>query len=277
MMIARTIEFDVTVDGITPQGEQFGGLQGEHKATELVFNFSQELIEKTVGVYDGDALIITLQCTDGAGGYHEYEIANNDYGTTKKFDIPREITQAGGIASFCLVWSDVFWEGDNNEKAKSETIIYSFPFKLRFKDTLTVGTPSQQEFLKDGASILATAQQYTEETRILKDETQLLLNNASDVLDSLDNSIVEAQEEKTSLQDLMVNSKTVNMALQKNNTFAQQNREILEPLIEEAELKQESLQNLLGNSDTVLEELNNIEEALDTIIEIQNSLIGGNE
>lgn len=261
MMKARTIEFDVTVDGITPQGEQFGGLQGEHKATELVFNISQELAEITEEVYDGDALIVTLQCTDGAGGYHEYEIANNDYGTTKKFDIPREITQAGGIASFCLVWSDVFWYGENNEKAQSETIIYSFPFKLRFKDTLTVGTPSQQEFFKDGASILESAKQYTEETRILKEETQILVENANNTLNDLNNSIVESQETTSALNDKIILGRATAQALQRNNTFAEQ--------------RIEDIENILGNTDTVLEELNNIEEALDRIIAIQESYIGG--
>ena len=260
-MIARTIEFDVTVDGITPQGEQFGGLQGEHKATELLFNISQELAEITAGSFDGDALIITLQCTDGAGGYHEYEIATNDYGTTKKFEIPREITQAGGIASFCLAWSDVVWEDDNDEKAKSKTIIFSFPFKLRFKDTLTVGTPSQQEFLEDGASILEGAKQYTEETRILKEETQTLVENANESL--------------TALEDTTSKAWTYDTQLKRTNKEAQSNIKTLNETIEKAEDAEDSLEAILGNTNTVIEGLNNIEAALDEIIALQEHFIGG--
>ena len=333
-MIARTIEYKVNIDGISPKEEQFGGMQGDHNVTSLYFEIQPS-------IFDNFAGHITIQITDGAGGYHEYEILPEQQGEVS-FLIPKAVTNAGGIANCCLVFTNT--KTVNNEIVSSE-ILYSFPFKLRFKDTLTVGTPSQQEFLEDGASILANAEKHAQDTLKYRTETENLIMDADstltileqttedakdvelqlrqtkveasdidyalhqkikianttnqfltktidsaenieielgnkvvdansiykslnaktsqseELLVSLDNSIAEGQELKTQLQTATTHARANAQTLSRENKFAEDNIETLE--------------SLLGNTNTVLEQLNNIDEALDQIIAIQQSYIGG--
>ena len=272
MQIARTINYHVDIDEITPQGEQFGGMQGEHESTELVFHLTDLLIDVVYREDYSESIFCSLQATDGAGGYHEYELLLTQ--SSLSFLIPSSITRAGGIANFCLVFRETKTQNDEIINSK---ILYSFPFKLRFKDTLTVGTPSQEEFLEDGASILEGAKKYAQDALEYRNETENLITNANNVLSDLEGGIVEAQEEKAFLQTASINAITIAQTLKSANKQAEFNLSSLNSLNEEADENELALKELLGNTDTVLEELNNIEEALDTIIEIQNSLIGGNE
>ena len=111
------------------------------------------------------------------------------------------------------------------------------------------------------ASILESAKQYTEETRILKEETQTLVENANEVLSTLEDTTSKAW--------------TYDIQLKRTNKEAQSNIETLNETIEEAEDAETKLNNILGNTNTVLEELNNIEAALDEIIALQEYFIGG--
>lgn len=124
----RTINYTVTKTGITPEDTQEGGVQGEHKATALVFAIEAALWnEITANVPDGHTICYRVDVSDGSGGFYASELLTPDSTSkTVTFPIPREITQAGGVAQFFLVVSDV--DSSNHE---SRTL-YSFPARVRF-------------------------------------------------------------------------------------------------------------------------------------------------
>jgi uncharacterized alpha-E superfamily protein len=333
-MIARTIEYNVNIDGILPKEEQFGGMQGDHNVTSLYF-----VIQPSI--FDDFAGHITIQITDGAGGYHEYETSAEGQDEVS-FLIPKAVTNAGGIANCCLVFTNT--KTVNNEIVSSE-ILYSFPFKLRFKDTLTVGTPSQQEFLEDGASILANAKKYEQDTLKYRNETENLIMDADNIIPILEQTTEDANNVELQLRQTKDEAKDIHSNLKLNVKYAQSLNDELESTVVNArainssllhtveesgnaysnlqrEIKQaeevqtslrndvsyanslrsslntattnaravsqtlsrenkfaedniETLESLLGNTNTVIEGLNNIDEALDRIIAIQESYIGG--
>ena len=49
-MAIRTINYDVSLDGISPAAQQFGGVQGDHNVTELKFTLDTSLMEAYSGV-----------------------------------------------------------------------------------------------------------------------------------------------------------------------------------------------------------------------------------
>ena len=124
----RTIEYAVTLSGITPQDTQDGGIQGDHKVTSLVFRIETELWNAiTANVPDGHSICYRVDVSDGSGGFYASELLTPDStDKTITFPVPREITQAGGVAQLFLVISDV-------DQANHESrTLYSFPARIRF-------------------------------------------------------------------------------------------------------------------------------------------------
>lgn len=150
----KTIEYTLTLTGITPADVQSGGVQGDHNMTALVFFVDQELWQDiNRDVPAGHNIRCHVEVADGTGGFHASDVlaAETPPGGTVvpdntarmiTYTIPKEITLAGGVAQFFLVISDV-----DNASLSSRTL-YSFPARVRF-DASAAGTNSADNYYGD--------------------------------------------------------------------------------------------------------------------------------
>ena len=150
----KTIEYTLTLTGITPADVQAGGVQGDHNRTALVFCVDQELWQDiNKDVPSGHNIRCHVEVADGTGGFHASDVlaAETPPGGTVvpdntarmiTYTIPKEITLAGGVAQFFLVISDV-----DNASLSSRTL-YSFPARVRF-DASVAGTNSADNYYGD--------------------------------------------------------------------------------------------------------------------------------
>lgn len=119
IMAIRTVTFNATSSGITPTTPQAAGVVGEHCATEVVINLSQDLVS-TSWKY-------RFEYVDGA----------NQFDTTDNFTllsgqawaktfIPSGWTTSGGIGTIRLVISQLSQDGTE------EVLLYTFEGRLSF-------------------------------------------------------------------------------------------------------------------------------------------------
>lgn len=126
-MAVRKLRFAVTADGISPAVKCPAGVQGEHKATELIFNLDTELYRELQSVYsENKKPIYRIDGYDGEGGVIRYaseELTNPSI----SFFLEERLTRAGGVVKVILVLS-VF------DDETTEMELYSFPAILQFKN-----------------------------------------------------------------------------------------------------------------------------------------------
>ena len=123
-MAIRTIEYAVSVNGIVPASQQFGGTQGDHNATELKFTLSEPLRSAITSSAQG-AVVYRFDGYDGSGGVRstEPQVLTQD---PCVYVLEEWITRYGGKVQVYLVITDVT-DGTEME-------LYSFPAVLNIKD-----------------------------------------------------------------------------------------------------------------------------------------------
>lgn len=123
-MAIRTIEYAVSVNGIVPASQQFGGTQGDHNATELKFTLSEPLRSAITSSAQG-TVVYRFDGYDGSGGVRstEPQVLTQD---PCVYVLEEWITRYGGKAQVYLVITDVT-DGTEME-------LYSFPAVLNIKD-----------------------------------------------------------------------------------------------------------------------------------------------
>lgn len=124
--LIRVVNFTVDSDGISPATKQFGGVQGEHRATELIFTIQEALFKSLeVQVVNGAKLIYRFDGYDGEGGFCRSDTSEL---TTTQVTYPLEnwLTEFGGIVKVVLVISLL-----KNDTTEME--LYSFPALLQLK------------------------------------------------------------------------------------------------------------------------------------------------
>lgn len=115
-MAIRYVSFIVSEDTtVTPTTPQYGGVQGEHNATELAF------IIATSGPLANDNYSYYIECVDAAGGYDRTARLYR-HGNEISTRVPLAWTQYGGISTVRLVVEE---EG---------VVIYSVEGRLQFED-----------------------------------------------------------------------------------------------------------------------------------------------
>ena len=139
-MAVRTVEFKVSESGILPSSQQFGGVQGEHRATCVSFTLEEDLFNKISASADGNRVVCRFDAYDGAGGFKStepIELVNEPL----VFYLDEWQTRFGGNVSVFLVITEI--EGDSTKiKGNSTEIkdyltemeLYSFPAVLRLKN-----------------------------------------------------------------------------------------------------------------------------------------------
>ena len=123
-MAIRTIEYAVSVNGIVPASQQFGGTQGDHNATELKFTLSEPLRSAITSSAQG-MVVYRFDGYDGSGGVRstEPQVLTQD---PCVYVLEEWITRYGGKVQVYLVITDVT-DGTEME-------LYSFPAVLNIKD-----------------------------------------------------------------------------------------------------------------------------------------------
>lgn len=127
-MAVRTIKFTVAENGITPAVKQFGGVQGDHRSTEVIFELSPQLFSdiRTQAEELGGSAIYRIDGYDGEGG-----VARSETSPLTADEIPyyleEWITRYGGTVRIVLVISLL---KDNT----TEMELYSFPALLSLKN-----------------------------------------------------------------------------------------------------------------------------------------------
>lgn len=123
-MAVRKIEFAVGEDGaLSPNTEQIGGVQGEHKATVLEFKFADELYAKwqqQLSEHKG-AFVYRFDIVDGEGGEHSSDTALLD-GQVVSLPLVYDITQHGGLITVELVVSHARESADEKETFVLKTV-----------------------------------------------------------------------------------------------------------------------------------------------------------
>ena len=126
-MAVRKIEFTVSLDGIQPAVKQFAGVQGDHKATEIVFNIAPELYQSlTAQATNGAKLIYRFDGYDGEGGFKSSDTAELTE-SQLSYELEEWLTRFGGIVRAVLVISLL-----KDDLTQME--LYSFPALLQLKN-----------------------------------------------------------------------------------------------------------------------------------------------
>lgn len=124
-MAINTISYTVSSEGISPATKQFGGVQGDHNVSTLVFTLSSEYWESIQALKgEGDSLGYSFTLRNGAGetmtvsgGIAYYQVAT--------IDVDEFLTRYGGVAEITL--------NITLYSAGVARVLNSFPALLKFK------------------------------------------------------------------------------------------------------------------------------------------------
>ena len=136
-MSIRTIRYTVTAAGISPATVQKGGLQGEHRATELVFSFNENFRNQLKDMREPDGIEdfyyrFEAHTGGGAKGITDEQIlyvrqfANEANPLTVTYPLENWLTRDGGTIRVYLVISYV-----NTENKETLMDLYTYPALLR--------------------------------------------------------------------------------------------------------------------------------------------------
>ena len=158
----RVVNFTVDSDGISPATKQFGGVQGEHRATELIFTIQEALFSNLEAqVVNGAKLIYRFDGYDGEGGF--CRSGTSDLTTTRvTYPLENWLTKFGGVVKVVLVISLL-----KNDTTEME--LYSFPALLQLK-SLPEGREVEGESY-ESMSVLAQVAKDSASTAVSSAET----------------------------------------------------------------------------------------------------------
>jgi hypothetical protein len=119
-MALKTITFTVGVNEIKPATIQDGGIQGDHKKTELRFDFNDELYNYLQTKASNGKLVYRFDATDGEGTVHHSDTANL---TGRRVTYPLEytVTCHGGLVKVELIISCIEEKIIENKKVEYVT------------------------------------------------------------------------------------------------------------------------------------------------------------
>lgn len=123
----REIPYTVTAEGISPVQMQAGGVQGEHRATRLVFTLEPGMELWFQRLLSMGKVYCRVDACDGSGVIHRslpLEIAGDfaDY-STMYYDLEQPVTRTGGMIKLCMVFSLLGGENRTFEKVKSDYVL----------------------------------------------------------------------------------------------------------------------------------------------------------
>lgn len=162
-MAVRQIEYTVKADGLSPSVKQFGGVQGDHRATEVIFNISNELYNAlSEQAASGGDLIYRFDGYDGEGGMCRSDRKAlpeeiEDEPIQVVYPLEEWLTRYGGIVRVVLVIS-------LSKNDLTEMELYSFPAILQLKNLPSGDKVSGESY--ESMSVLAQVAKDSAETAV---------------------------------------------------------------------------------------------------------------
>ena len=125
-MAIKTIEYKISVSGITPSVEQFAGIQGDHCATKISISIDDELYGLIMRNFGNSNLLYRFDVYDGEGGIWQSE--PKELAKNVQIVLEERHTRHGGKITVYLVITVL------SEENQTEMELYSFPCILRLKN-----------------------------------------------------------------------------------------------------------------------------------------------
>ncbi|MBQ3564270.1 MAG: hypothetical protein IJA21_06680 [Clostridia bacterium] len=161
----RKLEFTVGIDSISPDTAQFGGIQGEHNATEIEITLTDELVAELIGPMN--TVYYRIDLVDGAGAHYIGEPIQYIGETSLTYKLPQAATAQGGNGEVRLVFSEVV----DSETSK---LMYTFGMRLYFESSFH-GDEAEIKAVEDLSGIVQKASDCAERA----ERSAVLAQNAS--------------------------------------------------------------------------------------------------
>lgn len=179
-MALKTIAFTVGVNEIKPATIQDGGIQGDHKKTELRFDFNDELYNHLQIAKNNGKLVYRFDATDGEGTVHHSDTADLT-GRHVSYPLEYTVTCHGGLVKVELIITLV-----NGEESTEVLHTKAAELKLTFAP---YSTGDKSQFHKDLSTLAEIVKDYAmraekaeEAAKKAQEQTALLsaaLNNGT--------------------------------------------------------------------------------------------------
>lgn len=175
-MAIKTIEYKVTLCGITPATEQFAGTQGDHKVMEIKFLLNDELYSAAITAASNGKLMYRFDIYDGQGGIWSSEAAELNTSSVG-IELEERHTRHGGKVTAYLVITSL--SADN----ETDIELYTFPARLRFNDRLS-GIAQEGESYESITGLAEVAKTKADEALQSANSAAKSVNNISEIIDS---------------------------------------------------------------------------------------------
>ena len=161
----RKLNFTVGIDSISPDTVQFGGIQGEHNATEIEITLTDELVSALKSL--AGEVCYRIDLVDGAGAHYLGEPMTYINESSIIYELPQAATAQGGNAEVRLV----FTEYAENETKK---LLYTFGMRLYFEPSFH-GDEAEVKAVADLSGLVLKASDCAERA----ERSAVLAKNAS--------------------------------------------------------------------------------------------------
>ena len=171
----RKLTFTVGADSVSPESIQYGGIQGEHNATEIEIALAADIREKLSLAAESGAVYLRIDAQDGAGAHFIGQANEYDGEETVTYSLPQSVTAAGGNVELRLIFS-VLADGE------IEKALYSYAIKLRL-DSSFYGDEAEASAARDISAIVVQAEKYALAAEMARDaagQSALSAKGASD-------------------------------------------------------------------------------------------------
>lgn len=198
-MPKRTIEYTVSADSISPVSVQNGGVAGDENAVEIVFDLSGFTLD--------DTNRIRVDITDGSGAFYSSENLAVSGGRVL-FNLPREVTLAGGIAQLHLVITTL-------ENGAVSSIFHSYPALVRFEASPDM-TEQYHRYEHGLSGLAAQCENYVRAAEESANKAEESANAASESAESFAGLLNEHKSDSNAHKTLFDNVKSSITALHDN-------------------------------------------------------------
>lgn len=145
----RKLTFTVGADSVSPESIQYGGIQGEHNATEIEIALDADIRTELSLAAEGGAVYRRIDAEDGAGAHFIGQVDEYVGEETITYSLPQSVTAAGGNIELRLIFS-VLADGE------TEKVLYSYAMKLRL-DSSFYGDEAEASAVSDLSAIAMQA------------------------------------------------------------------------------------------------------------------------
>lgn len=182
-MALRTIDYTVSLNGISPATQQFGGVQGEHNATELKFTLKADLLASIKAQAGENEVVYRFDVYDGAGGLTSTDSAPLT-DSPPIYLLENKVSRMGGNVQVFLIITEI-------KDGETQMDLYSFPAVLRLKEKQEGEVSDAEnyesistlaEVAKESASIAESSAAIAKEAQIKTEESKIALESGAEIV-----------------------------------------------------------------------------------------------